>query len=279
MSRWPPPATEKTSVGSEGSGNFTGVDANRKTELLQQQIDEARDRLPTDFNLWRQQTEVVLRNVIGDANPLYVSFKKVRYTLMAATDRTPRSDWDAARVRGIKQAIAVLKAAQMEVSISGGTPVSDAQNEATGTSIFIVHGRDDAKKHDVARFLRNSTGREPVILHEQTNGGRTVIEKFEQHAAGAAFAVVIATGDDQGRAATDHGERPRARQNVIFELGFFFGSLGRGRVVFLYEEDVERPSDIDGLVRISLDAAGAWKLPLARELDAAGIGIDWAALK
>jgi predicted nucleotide-binding protein len=255
------------------------MDRVRKIQLLAQQIEDARNGQPEDFDLWRQRTEVVLRNVVGDANPLYTSFGKVKYTLSAWTSSTPKSAFDQARIRGVRQAIAVLEAAKIEVDLSGGTPEPSSGAIATGTAVFIVHGRDEARKHEVARFLRSSTGREPVILHEQSNSGRTVIEKFEEHASQAAYAVVIATGDDLGRAVDEQTDRPRARQNVIFELGFFFGALGRSKVALLYVEEVERPSDIDGLVRISLDAAGAWKMLLARELDSAGIGIDWTALR
>jgi Predicted nucleotide-binding protein containing TIR -like domain len=66
----------------------------------------------------------------------------------------------------------------------------------------------------------------------------------------------------------------RARQNVVFELGFFVGKLGRERVTVLYESGVERPSDIDGLAYIALDEAGGWKLQLIREMRAAGMDID-----
>src|SRR5262245_61982687 len=89
-----------------------------------------------------------------------------------------------------------------------------------------------------------------------------------------------ATTPERGKtAASAPAANPRARQNVVFELGFFFGVLGRSHVALLYEEGVERPSDTDGIERIPLDDAGGWKLPLARELDAAGIGVDWSALK
>lgn len=117
-----------------------------------------------------------------------------------------------------------------------------------------------------------------MILHEQANEGRAIIEKFESHAADAAYAVVIATADDVGWAKDADTERPRPRQNVILELGFFFGRLGRARVALLYEEGVERPSDIDGVLYVPLDAAGAWKPALARELKAAGVGVDPSGL-
>lgn len=258
---------------------FGDVDSARKTELLNQQIDEAHAGEPEDFNLWRQRTEVVLRNIVGDVNPLYASFTAIHYSMLAFSTNTPQSSFDQARMRGVRQAIAVLEAAKTEIELTGGMPEAASGAPAIGSSVFIVHGRNEARKHEVARFLRNSTSREPVILHEQSNGGRTVIEKFEEHASDAAYAVVIATGDDQGRAASEANDQPRARQNVVFELGFFFGALGRAKVALLYEEGVERPSDIEGLVHIALDETGAWKMHLARELDAAGVGIDWTSLR
>jgi predicted nucleotide-binding protein len=140
--------------------------------------------------------------------------------------------------------------------------------------IFVVHGHDRAALHEVVRVLERGTGREVIVLHEQVNAGRTILEKFEDHAAEASFAVVLLTGDDEGGVRTSASTHPRGRQNVIFELGFFFGTLGRQRVVVLLEENVERPSDIAGLVYITLDQAGGWKQTLARELEAANISVD-----
>jgi predicted nucleotide-binding protein len=107
-------------------------------------------------------------------------------------------------------------------------------------------------------------GREVVILHEQANKGRTLIEKFEQHAATAGNAVILLTADDVG-GPEGKDLHPRARQNVVFEMGFFYGRLGRERVAVLYEPTVEKPSDIDGIVYIQLDQAGAWKTALLAE--------------
>ncbi len=142
-----------------------------------------------------------------------------------------------------------------------------------GTSVFIVHGTNDGRKEAVARFL-STLDLTPIILHEQANLGRTLIEKFEAH-ADVSFAVVVLTGDDSG-GPTGHPEsvRARGRQNVVFELGYFVGRLGRKRVCTLYEEGVEIPSDFNGIVYIPLDAAGAWRTLLARELRAAGFRID-----
>ena len=150
-----------------------------------------------------------------------------------------------------------------------------AARAATGNTIFIVHGRDEAAKLAVHGFLRDVTDANAVILHDRADQGRTIIEKFEDHAAEAVFAVVVLTADDIGALATDHPElRPRARQNVVFELGFFFGALGRNRVAILFEEGAELPSDLGGLLYIPFDDRGAWKVTLARELKAASIEVD-----
>jgi hypothetical protein len=90
-------------------------------------------------------------------------------------------------------------------------------------TIFVVHGHDDARKLEVARFLERTTGKAVVILHEQPHKGRTIIEKFEDHASEAGFAVVLLTGDDEG-AAKGQPAQPRARQNVILERTWIAGS-------------------------------------------------------
>jgi predicted nucleotide-binding protein len=152
----------------------------------------------------------------------------------------------------------------------GGKPLTGA---VMGSKIFIVHGHDSAVKLQVAEFLQRITGERPIILHEMAaSGSRTVIEKFEDYASEAGFAVVLLTADDVGSAKGAAKLNDRARQNVVLELGFFFGKLGRSRVVALYEDGVELPSDISGVLYIPL--TGNWHTELAKELRAAGITID-----
>lgn len=139
--------------------------------------------------------------------------------------------------------------------------------------IFIVHGHDAEVRESVARFL-TTIGFDPVILHEQPNQGRTVIEKVEQH-SDVGFAVVLLTPDDEGRPAGDGSLAPRARQNVLIELGYFIGLLGRAKVCALKRGDVDVPSDFAGVVWEAMDGGGGWKQVLARELEAAGYSIDW----
>jgi len=137
--------------------------------------------------------------------------------------------------------------------------------------IFIVHGHDGEARETVARFLEG-IGYIPVILHEQPNKGRTIIEKVEAN-SDVGFAIVLLTPDDEGCAKGGTPE-PRARQNVLLELGYFLGSLGRDRVCALKKGDLDIPSDFAGVVWQSMES-GNWKQALGRELDAAGYDIDW----
>jgi len=139
--------------------------------------------------------------------------------------------------------------------------------------VFVVHGHDDGLKETVARYL-SRLDLTPVVLHEQPNQGRTIIEKFEHH-ADVDFAVVLFTPDDAGHPINKAEQaRPRARQNVVLELGFFMGALGRHRVCVLHTGDIELPSDYAGVLYLPLDAGGAWRFLLAKEMKASGMNID-----
>jgi predicted nucleotide-binding protein len=158
----------------------------------------------------------------------------------------------------------------IEDMLPAETTKTNTQEQRSRTKIFIVHGHAGEQREAVARFLER-LGMEPVILHERANQGRTPIEKFEAN-ADVGFAVVILTPDDVGGPAGGQ-QQPRARQNVILELGYFNGSLGRARVCALKAGEVELPSDILGIAWTPFDAG--WKQALATELEAAGYKIDW----
>lgn len=137
--------------------------------------------------------------------------------------------------------------------------------------VFVVHGHDEGARESVARFLEKM-GFEAIILHEQANQGRTVIEKVEAH-GDVGFAVVLLTPDDEG---CEKGKplEPRARQNVLLELGYFIGRLGRNRVCALKRGEIEIPSDFAGMVWTQMDNSNGWKFSLANELKAAGHILD-----
>lgn len=137
--------------------------------------------------------------------------------------------------------------------------------------IFLVHGHDTSARHELALVLER-IGADAIVLHERPNAGQTVIEKIESN-SDVQFAVVLLTDDDVGGKSADM-LLPRARQNVILEMGYFIGLLGRSKVIALKKNDVETPSDFAGIVYITLDEVGAWKYQLARELHHGGFEIS-----
>lgn len=131
--------------------------------------------------------------------------------------------------------------------------------------VFIIHGHDNAAKQTVARFIEH-LGLVPIILHEQPNKGRTLIEKVLDHSEAVNFAIALLTPDDVGHSKKSKKNENRARQNVIFEMGLFIGALKRQNVVTLLKKGIKHPSDLDGLVYIFFDDSDGWKLELAKEL-------------
>lgn len=142
----------------------------------------------------------------------------------------------------------------------------------TPEKIFIVHGRDTDAVNQVKVFVHSITGIMPQILADQPGGGDTIIEKFEREAETSDYAIVLLTPDDEGRNKVDGGDlKARARQNVILELGYFFGKLGRSKVVVL-NGGVEQPSDVHGLNYIAYPSH-MWTEELRRELRNVGFSL------
>ncbi|MFZ1743100.1 MAG: nucleotide-binding protein [Pontixanthobacter sp.] len=142
---------------------------------------------------------------------------------------------------------------------------------ASTRKVFVVHGHDEGSREMLARYLEKLDF-EPIILHEQANRGRTVIEKVEAH-GDVSFAVILMTPDDEGNVKGEVAQ-PRPRQNVLMELGYFIGRLGRENVCALKKGAMELPSDFAGVVWEDMDSRGGWKLALARELKAIGHQVD-----
>lgn len=142
--------------------------------------------------------------------------------------------------------------------------------------VFIVHGKNNEMKESVAR-LCEKLRLKPIILHEQLNRGKTIIEKLEKH-SGVGFAIILLSPDDKGYQ-RDHdpaSAKLRARQNVIFEFGFFAGKIGRENVAALYLEDknFEMPTDLSGFIYIPYDRRDAWRYRLINELKSSGYDVS-----
>lgn len=174
------------------------------------------------------------------------------------------------KVNHLKKLIAKISLLKSEDNQRQIAQISSIKSNMT--DVFIVHGHNNEIKVTTALILQR-LGLNPIILHEQANSGRTIIEKFEAH-SNVGFAVVLLTADDEGKAKNGEALQSRARQNVILELGYFIGKLGRDRVCPLYGKGVELPSDLSGVVYVPIDENDAWKFSLAKELRAAGYEID-----
>lgn len=259
------------------------MDSNESAALLTE-LAEKGSSVPFEdepgFEAFRRRGWMLLRNIFGNASPYVrswnaISFVPGVFAFDGNNDARYRESWQS----GMTSCISLLKTAIEEVTTFGAAPgTSDAlaRSKQTSRRVFVVHGHGEGLKEKVARLLAE-LDLDPIILHEQPNKSRALIEKFEAY-SDVGFAVVLLTPDDLGfeKGAKPELARPRARQNVIFELGFFVGRLDRANVAALFagDEHFDKPSDYDGVTYIPLDGAGKWKYDLATELQAAGIEVD-----
>lgn len=154
-----------------------------------------------------------------------------------------------------------------EVTPAAGSAAQANLTGRTPNRVFVVHGQNETARTAVISFLER-LGLVGIVLHEQPNMGRHLLTKFIQEADLVTFAVVLMTDDDVG--SLKGGKlAPRARQNVILELGYFLAHLGQAKVCALITPSLETPSDFDGIVYIRMDDEQRWQQELKRELVAA----------
>lgn len=252
--------------------------------LLQRQIDEAKSLIskrPIDseaYSSWRNATQAYLDKAFGK-DQKSLSFPATRFVGITGKEERERRiekehfetiQNDIIRLGGF------IKQLETEIEISllsekTSVTAIKAEDFSFSSQVFIVHGRNEDVKNKVARFLEKGS-LTALILHEQPGRGRTIVEKLEDHSL-VGYAVVILTADDVGRGIKESDLRPRARQNVIFELGYFCALLGRNRVSVLCEKDVEIPTDYSGVEYLPLN--GAWQAKLLTELKDAGFKVDF----
>ena len=261
---------------------LTKARAKERLQVALDAIPELRGlpRFSREFKTWRRDTRVAIENTFEDSASRVEEFRRTSFT---PRRRDPISDNEPRRrnayANGLESAAAILESMIHEIEeywdddnqepdspVAPDTPVRTNTNQ-----VFVIHGHDHGARDTVARFLEG-LGLEAVILQEQSDEGRTVIEQFEQYAQ-CDFAVALFTPDDVG-GSRDDNLQPRARQNVIFEFGYFIGKFGRDRVCALVKADPEIPTDYSGVLYIPLDEAGAWKFQLMEEMKSAGFDID-----
>ncbi len=226
-----------------------------------------------NYQTWYSESlnliKIILPDRINDFKKLYEKNGIEKYLLDSI-----HLLWNDNTINLFNQQLSILKSAQSSLDDINSKSLNN--RIFNGKDIFIVHGHNEEMKQSVARCIEKLK-LNPIILHEQSSKGKTIIEKFFDY-SNVIYAIILLSADDIAypRDENSNNFKYRARQNVIFELGYFMGKLGRERVLSLYEEidNFEIPSDYNGVLFIPYDKKGNWKLELVKELKAVGISID-----
>lgn len=267
------------------------VSKQKALELLKKRIEEL-DSLPprtadnddlSEFITWKTNTTSTINNIFNDSK--YLDFKKISYSLSMWSSGMADSVYIDAHNDGLKKAKSFLSAYIKEIEdfweddnivvtqqpkkIIKQPTLPQAIKEKS-KDIFIVHGHDDGLVAKVQLFL-NKIGLNGIVLHEQANLGKVILEKLEYY-TNVDFAIVLYTPCDLGKAKEDEELKARARQNVVFEHGYLMGKLGRKNVTFLVDAEIETPGDISGAVYSSV--SNHWQFEILKELKAVGYNVD-----
>lgn len=236
--------------------------------LIEMRVDDS----TPEFRIWREKTQRFLMKKYGEDSYEARTFQKRNFSLSIFSLDTPETEF----VESCREELETVKGTFLEYLAEmedegGGTAACPITHEVSSFSrVFIVHGHNGELKEGVARLLEQQ-GIHPIILHEQVNRGATIIEKIESNSDVQA-AVCLFTADDYGYSTTDQERQPRARQNVVFETGYFMGKLGRKNVVIISDKGVELPSDLQGVVYTDMQF---WKMELLKELKEIGYSVDF----
>ena len=210
-------------------------------ELMTQNVSSSAPK----FQAWHVKAERFLIKKYGEKSYEVENFKSFSFSLMCFTFDTSENEF----IKACKDDLCAVKAIfeqylddmkENKFSDQGELQKNDY------SKVFIVHGHDGELKESVARVIERQ-GIKPVILSEQANRGATIIEKIETY-SDVKGAICLFTSDDIGRGINELTDSPRARQNVVFESGYFVGKLGRQNVVLISDENIELPSDLQGIV-------------------------------
>ena len=252
-------------------GGFYGLNRERV-----QYDEQKKEFFIADFNRWHDMNIEIYKSSFSVPNNTYRKAYESQIWRLLGTDIIKEYKDDMNRlINQMISDIEKLPLIKSEVREKGNS--TQKVMETSIDKIFIVHGHDGELKEKVARTL-SQLGLKPIILHEQVDGGRTIIEKFEDNAEDCGFAIILLTADDIGQSKKEKeqgGEpRNRARQNVVFEMGYFMGRLTRKRVFVLLDKDVDKPGNLDGLVYVSTTDDYSWKVRLVKELQNCGYVVD-----
>lgn len=224
-----------------------------------------------EFITWHTKAERFIRKKYGEHSE-FKAFSDISYSLMVYALNKTHSDFVEACRNGLEETKAIFKVYLDEMEeetekVNKPTLMDECSLEYS--KVFIVHGHDGELKESIARLIERQ-GIKAIILNEQTNGCATIIEKFEKNSEVAA-AICLFTKDDVGKAMNDTDYQARARQNVVFEAGYFMGKLGRKHVIMIADNDIEIPSDLQGVVHTN---STYWQVEVLKELKEIGFDID-----
>ena len=228
----------------------------------------------SELSVWYKAVIRTLKAIFGENDDHVKQFTDISFTLHFFSTGTPDSDFQEKYLSGLKTANLYLRDIFDEIPDTNVVMKEQHVSAKSGSDVFIVHGRDNESKQETARLIEK-LNLNAIILHEQPNKGRTVIEKLQQESKTAGYAVILLTPDDIGTVKGKAEFEDRARQNVVLELGYFLGKLGRERMCILLKDSTSIPSDFSGIVYINMDSAGSWKLNLAKELAEAEFPINF----
>lgn len=216
-----------------------------------------------EFGAWFTKAERFLAKHYGNESIEYTSFKNIKFHPSIYTSGT---DLVGRCRKGLEEAKITFSDYLSEITDEVETKI---ETQRYLDKIFIVHGHNGELKESVARVIEKQNI-EAIILSEQANAGNTIIRKIEEN-SNVGGAICLFTADDKGNEKTESEMKDRARQNVVFEAGFFIGKLGRDRVVIIADESVDLPSDLSGMVYTN---ANNWQHGLLVELKKMGYNVD-----
>ena len=220
----------------------------------------------------RMKLELLSTKLFGEGNKYLGKIQNTSFwaTVYPTTETRKRECWNNGK-NTYKNIIETIEMDYMWKGDKGQESISKVIEEhIDNRKVFIVHGHDESLKYNVSNWLR-SLGIEPIILHETANGGVTTIMGKIERNSNVGCAIVLMTADDKGKANKENDYKKRARQNVVFEAGYFIGKLGAERVIILKESDVDIPGDLLGCVYIEADQYNGWREQVKRELRNIGI--------
>lgn len=235
----------------------------------------------TEFKTWHNKTELFIVHIFGNESFEHNQFNNIAFyktDFSKISSSQPRIDQAEVCRQGLIQARELLSSLLDLIVDKYENEESEKRKagvirQLNYNRVFVVHGHNGELKESVARIIEKQ-GIEAVILSEQANQGRTIIEKFEDY-SDVGGAICLFTADDFGRSKKEDADQNRARQNVVFETGFFMGSLGREHVVILADDGIEMPSDLSGVV---YTGTANWQVDLLRDLKAMGYTVDFNKL-